>query len=182
MNILFIGMKHCGKTTHGKKLAKIWNCPFYDTDDLIMKNHYKQTNENITIREFYKKYGADAFQKIEATTFINLINRLPKAKKHIISAGGRLPQNPELQNILKKLNLIIFLKLPIEILSTRIMAKGPVPFLNSNNPKKQLQELYQQREPYYTKHAHITINLTNQPIKQTFTTIKNKIEEYINVR
>ena len=36
-NIVLCGIKHCGKTTVGKKLAAVLNVPFVDTDDLIVE-------------------------------------------------------------------------------------------------------------------------------------------------
>ena len=35
MNIVLIGMKHCGKSVLGSKLAEHWGYPFYDIDAMI---------------------------------------------------------------------------------------------------------------------------------------------------
>ena len=35
MNVILIGMKHCGKSTIGRMLAERWGCPFFDVDPMI---------------------------------------------------------------------------------------------------------------------------------------------------
>ena len=41
-NIVFLGIKHCGKSTHGKLLAERLNRRFLDTDDMLSEAYMKK--------------------------------------------------------------------------------------------------------------------------------------------
>ena len=38
-NIIFVGVKHCGKSTQGRLLARRLQLPFADTDELIAQTY-----------------------------------------------------------------------------------------------------------------------------------------------
>ena len=56
MNFFFTGMKHSGKTTFAKRLAANKGLLWADSDDLIL-----QKISPLTVREFYKEFGKEAF-------------------------------------------------------------------------------------------------------------------------
>ena len=66
MNVLLIGMKHCGKTTVGRALAERTNRRFADVDDLIRQTHERETGEDLTVREIFRRNGEAFFEEIEA--------------------------------------------------------------------------------------------------------------------
>ena len=41
LKIVFVGIKHCGKSTFGKSLAKRWDCVFFDSDTELEKAFYQ---------------------------------------------------------------------------------------------------------------------------------------------
>ena len=54
-----MGIKHCGKSTQGKILAKKMGAQFYDTDDVITE----QTGK--TPRQIYTESGEEGFKTAE---------------------------------------------------------------------------------------------------------------------
>jgi len=183
MNFLMAGMKHCGKSTHGKALAKHLHCSFFDTDDLIVKDHYDATGEKLSCREFFKKYGADGFQKAEAKTFKNLCVRLKRSSSHhVVSLGGRLACNPELVEELKDFGTFVYIKTEPRLLFDRVMRNGRPPFLSEENPYTDFARLCKEREPYYEKFANLTIELGDEPLYKVRRDVIASVEEYINGR
>nr|QGT51469.1 hypothetical protein Unknown280_1610 [uncultured Spirochaetaceae bacterium] len=57
--LIFVGIKHCGKSTQGKRIASHLGLEFFDTDDLIQKY------EGISPREIYTKFGKEKFMEAE---------------------------------------------------------------------------------------------------------------------
>lgn len=58
-SIILCGIKHCGKSTQGKRIAAALGLDFYDTDDLI----FEQTG--MDARTIYKSQGKEAFMQAE---------------------------------------------------------------------------------------------------------------------
>ena len=118
MKVVLFGMKHCGKSTLGRKLARMCHCPFFDTDILIEEGFESETGRKLTVRQIMAKYGEDEFEKREAAVVKGLHGRLlgrqSKAfsleESWIIALGGRTPLNTGLSHVLKELGLNIYLK------------------------------------------------------------------------
>ena len=58
-SIVLMGIKHCGKSTQGKILAKKLELPFFDTDSLI------EEMNGMTCRQIYSEKGEAAFKTAE---------------------------------------------------------------------------------------------------------------------
>src|SRR5574344_2860197 len=84
--VILCGMKHCGKSTHGRRIAALFGCPFFDTDDEIAKN----TGKNA--RQIYTESGEDAFKAAEAEACRKIAGY---ASEHVcvIATGGGICNN-----------------------------------------------------------------------------------------
>ena len=79
--IILLGIKHSGKSTQGKLLAKELNCPCLDVDDAIAKLFKK------TAREIYTEKGPMGFMYAEEVA-CQKIAETYKNRQIIISTGG----------------------------------------------------------------------------------------------
>ncbi|MCF6177181.1 MAG: shikimate kinase [Victivallaceae bacterium] len=179
MNIILTGMKHCGKSTHGRILAQHLNWAFFDTDTLIEEYYRNAYCCELSCREIYKKVGENIFRKFEA----NLIKLMLEKSSHssgnaIIALGGGLIANPTVQPMLKKLGTITFLKVPYEVLYTRIIRKGVPPFLDHDRPYESFIEVCHEREKYYIDNAQLTIDLDNCSMHKASRCVIENIERY----
>ena len=57
-------MKGCGKTILGTLLAEKWQIPFIDLDTEIEQVYKRDTGENISFCEIFKKYGELYFNEL----------------------------------------------------------------------------------------------------------------------
>lgn len=109
--IVLMGIKHCGKSTQAKLLAKKYECPFYDTDELI-----KQVSGQ-TPRQIYVSGGKQAFMQSEYDACVELKSILQKqvspsysTVKAIVATGGGICDNDKAIELLKSLNsTLVFL-------------------------------------------------------------------------
>ena len=127
-SIILCGIKHCGKSTQGKRLAAALGLDFYDTDDLI----FEQTG--MDARAIYKSQGKDAFMAAELKACEYLRDSLQgkesqakeaaAAKSAVIATGGGICQNEPAIAILKKLGTIVYLEVPEITAAGRIVREA----------------------------------------------------------
>ena len=129
-SIILCGIKHCGKSTQGKRLATALGLDFYDTDDLI----FEQTG--MDARAIYKSQGKDAFMaaELKACEYLQELLSAPNetsqaqvavaAKSAVIATGGGICQNEPAIAILKKLGTIVYLEVPEITAAGRIVREA----------------------------------------------------------
>ena len=86
--IILCGIKHCGKSTIGKKLAKKLNIIFVDVDEEIEKIAGK------SCRDLYRQDGKEAFMKAEAKACKNIAEN-PLYENAVVATGGGICDNQE---------------------------------------------------------------------------------------
>ena len=78
MNILLIGFMGSGKSTIGRKLAKLLEYSFVDTDSEI------EEDQGCSVDEIFKYGGEECFRKIET----RLLEKLLNVENFVIATGG----------------------------------------------------------------------------------------------
>lgn len=154
MKVYLIGYMGSGKTTVGKKLAKILKCKFIDLD------HFFEEKYDISISDFFKKYNEISFRDIEK----KLIEEISQVEDLVVSTGGGTPCFFDNLEVMKSTGIVVYLQISARSLTNRLLiAKEKRPILeNITNDKffsfvkKQIKE----REPYY-KQADIIIQGEN---------------------
>lgn len=154
-----------GKTTHGKKLAPLFNLPFIDLDAFI-EQHEKQS-----IQSMFETDGETKFRETETKHLGQILNTEPAS---VISlGGGTLCFNNNL-DLIKENGLLVYIELPLRVLMDRLsQSTQNRPLFSSVNHETRLQKmegLYTERLEYYTR-AHITINGINLTPKILYTQI-----------
>ncbi len=146
-NLYLIGIMGCGKTTVGKKAAKILGSPFFDLDREVEKK------EGLLIREIFEKNGESAFRALESKVLADLSHQ----REAVISTGGGIILMQKNVDQMKATGTIIWIRRPVEDIIRRVNTN--VRPLIKDNPKK-LFEIYAEREPLYQQYADITIDNT----------------------
>lgn len=172
--IILMGIKHCGKTTQGKRLAAFFGCPFYDTDAVL---------EDLTgksAREIYSQEGKEAFMQAEASACEKIVMTVD-CEKIVIATGGGFCNNRKAIEILsckdkkEKKATFIFMKADEKVAADRIvkeirysadnkMQNLPA-YIAVSNPKneadvrKLFHEFYEERCRIYTELSDITIEM-----------------------
>ncbi len=155
-NLIFLcGFMGCGKTTHGKKLAKALGYHFIDLDDYTSNKYDK------AITDLFQEVGEDEFRKIETQSLAECINDNIKT---VIALGGGTPCFNNNVETLKANGLLVYLKMNADDLYQRIFnAKAKRPLVAEKTNEEMLnyiQQLLATRESIYQQ-AHLSVNGTH---------------------
>lgn len=157
-SIALIGFMGTGKTEIGKALVAYLGgeYKFIETDQIIIEHFGK------SIPRIFAEEGEYKFREYE-TIACEKISRLNRV---VISCGGGVILKEENINLLKQNCNIVLLKATPEEIYKRIMKNGKNtrPLINKEDPKAEIETIYNFRKRYYKKFADITIDTTGKPI------------------
>ena len=102
MKIVLLGYMASGKSSIGKKLAKILNVPFVDLDDLISEK------EKLSIPEIFKTKGEIYFRKKEIENLENFFQK----DKFVLAVGGGTPCYGNNMDLINDNSISIYSNLP----------------------------------------------------------------------
>jgi len=153
-NIFLIGMMGSGKTTIGKILAEHLGWKFDDSDHKIEQATGK------SIVSIFSEKGEDHFRNLESDHLIETAQQ----KKSVTACGGGIILNKRNRMLMRKSGTVIFLDVPLEILTSRLQNVSNRPLLeNLNGNESRLTAIWLEREKLYRQTAHITINASLSP-------------------
>jgi len=176
--IFLTGPKHCGKTSAGKALARLYSCDFIDLDDVILqitgKSPRQLYNED---PEIFKKAEVDALAHITGDQPARVEN-MPGSTGlclRVVAAGGGIIDNQEAIAGLNKYipgncqrqpnpqamtNAVVYLNISAAAAWDRISGSGNAelpPFLKTENPHEAHRALHERRCAAYLQNANIVI-------------------------
>ena len=145
---ILIGAPGSGKSSVGKALSRELSTSFQDTDSLIVER------EGRSIPEIFAAVGEVGFRVIERQIVLEALS----SNIGVLSLGGGAVLDEAVQGAIAKSHAhIIFLRVGLSQVLTRIGARGERPLL-SDDPKRQWIDLYAQREPIYHQLATLEID------------------------
>lgn len=163
-NLVFIGMPMSGKSLFGRLNSNNYKKLYIDIDNEIIKY------ENNSISNIFQIQGEKYFRKIES----DIILKYSKLNNQAISCGGGVILNKENMVNLKQNGIIIFIDVPLSLLSQCNPKERPLLKNRSN-----LENLFNKRYDKYVEYADIVINKTNFDQKEIMQQIEVKLNEYI---
>lgn len=147
--IIIIGFMGCGKTTHGKRLAKNLNYRFIDLDQWI------ENRSELTVAEIFAQQGEEAFRDMETEA----IKLLSKEENVVISTGGGAPCHNNNMELLQAVGQTIYLKLSPKALASRLTySKTKRPLLSGKRQEELvplIEVMLSERIPFYENAAII---------------------------
>lgn len=164
-NIVILGIKHSGKSTVGKALAKAASFHFYDVDTVI------EETEGIPVRALYMERGEEGFKNAEVCAVKKILHTIKTdgiEGKTVISTGGGICANAEALSLLRKNGTFVFLDVSEEVSIRRILENsyktGSLPaYISRHNPKTEEEirhiyhTFYEERTAMYTSLADIAV-------------------------
>ena len=141
-------MAGAGKTTIGKLLSSKLSFQFIDSDKII-ENLYGNTQQIINLQ------GNERFKAIEEEVLLSI-----EFDNTILSTGGSAIFSLPAMEYLKESSEIIYLDVPLEIISNRIGNFCGRGFIK--NSKQSLRDAYDERESLYRKYANHVVENTDE--------------------
>ena len=173
-----MGMKHSGKSSLGRRLARLWKAPFLDLDDLMLDLYQAQeTAEAISsARQIYKNEGLAGFQLWEQKA-ANQAQELMKKEPGILALGGGTIENLQAMKDLETVGTFVYLEEEASVLFQRIMAGGLPAFLTSESPWEDFQKLFTKRTAAMKAAAKITVPVMGKTLEEALTLFTSIFKE-----
>ena len=170
--IVLLGIKHSGKSSLGRRLARALTRNFADTDEEILGRAAEKRlpvaggmpGVVTSVRELYRALGVDGFSALETEA----LGALLKQRGLVIASGGGLADNSDALKLLGDGVLSVFLDAPESLLYERVIKQGIPPFLDPTDPAGSFSILYSRRRAVYSGVADIHLELGDMDIDTAF--------------
>ena len=145
MNISFIGMAGCGKSTIGGVLSSQLGISFVDTD-LLIEEKFK-----LSLEQLKKEKGYEFVRQAEEEEILGLDENIK-----VISTGGSAVYTEKSMLHLSSFSKIIYINTPLDEIKQRI-GDGQERGLAAPEGLS-IDDIYKERVPLYNKWADIKLN------------------------
>ncbi len=141
-HVALVGFMAAGKSTIGKKLARKLKCAFFDTDELVVREHGD-------VSDIFYNEGEKAFRAYELDAVSQV---LADGDPGVVALGGGALTHEPTSKLLKKRAYRVFVKISPEQVSERLhKSKRVRPLLGPAPALSKIKELYTKRMPEYAQ-------------------------------
>ena len=155
-NVFLVGPMGAGKTTIGRQLARALGSEFVDSDAEITR----RTGADIPL--IFELEGEAGFRKREKS----VIDELTQRQNIVLATGGGAVLDPDNRNRLAARGVVIYLQTSINRQLERTARDKNRPLLQTENPRKRLEELMEIRDPLYREVADIVADTDGNNVKK----------------
>lgn len=137
--LVLVGMMGAGKTSVGRRVAKLLGAPFRDSD------HEIEEAAGMTVAELFARFGEPAFRDGERRVVERLLAEAPS----VIATGGGAFIEPQTRAVIRAGATSVWLRADLETLWQRVRGRTGRPLLDRPDPKGTLAEIEARRRPIY---------------------------------
>jgi shikimate kinase len=165
--VVLVGLPGSGKSTTGRRLAKILVVPFADSDELIER----QTGRGV--RDIFAESGEAEFRRIEAATVASALSSFGG----VLALGGGALTTPATRDVLLTSEVpVVLLQAHLTTLIRRVGDGRTRPLL-ADDPPGRLATLAEQREPLYREVATLVVDTERRTPGKVAATIAARLHE-----
>ena len=166
--VVLVGLPGAGKSTSGRRLAKILCVPFADSDDLV------EAAEGRTVREIFAESGEAVFRAAEhAAIAACLIGEFDGV---LSLGGGALSYEPTRRAVVESGVNVAVLHAPMPTLLARVGDARTRPLLRDDPPAR-LAELAAARQPVYDEVATLSVDTDERTPGQVAAHLASRLHE-----
>lgn len=156
-----------GKSSIGRRLARIYSMPFVDADREIEKAGGGD------ICYLFQRYGEQDFRRVEE----RIMNRLLNAKKCILASGGGAFMSAQTRQIVSQKAVSVFLDAHVDTIVRNTAGRTHRPLLNVDNPEEVIRTLLNSRRPFYEQ-ADIRVEYKEETMGQLLRILVARINRF----
>ena len=152
-HVVLVGMMGSGKTTVGRKVARLLDRPFVDTDERIVSTTGRE------IAEWFADDGEPAFRDIEEAIIADLLGA--DEGQVIATGGGAVLRSGTRQRLIAADHSVVWLRASPQFLGSRIKrgtGRRDRPLLG-DDPADTLARLDAQRRDFYAEVADVVVDV-----------------------
>ena len=166
--VVLVGLMGAGKSTVGRRVATLLDCPFTDADEAVEEAAQR------TIAEIFAAHGEAYFRAGER----RVIARLMDEESGVIATGGGAFCDTETRNLILEQGIAVWLDCDVETLVERTSRRNTRPLLKNGDPQEILGKLHEERAPLYSM-APIRVSGANRPHLETAHLILEAIDKWL---
>jgi shikimate kinase len=137
--VVLIGLMGAGKTHVGRRLGRLLDVPFFDSDNEI------EQAAGMSVSDIFETLGETAFRDAER----RVIRRLLEGPPSIIATGGGAYMNSDTRQAIASGARSVWLKASLPVLLARTSRTNRRPLLANGNAETILRDLMAKRYPIY---------------------------------
>ena len=146
-NIVLCGFMGSGKTTIGRKIARLTGLAFVDADQ------YLELREGKMIPEIFAEKGEDYFRDRESAYIKELAGR----DGIVLSLGGGAVLRPENVQAVRRTGFLIHLDTPLHRIMKNLSYSNNRPLLDKPDKQAETRRLYHARKSIYRHAADVSV-------------------------
>lgn len=165
--VVLVGLPGTGKSTSGRRLAKILDVPFADSDDLV------EASAGRSVQEIFADTGEAAFRATEAAAVAAALAEFPG----VLALGGGALTTPDVRDALATAGVpVVVLRAGLDTLAARVGDGRTRPLL-TGDPAGRLAELDRDRSALYAQVATFTVDTDGRTPGQVAATVAARLHE-----
>ncbi len=150
--VALCGFMGCGKSTLGRRAARLLGREFADLDGAI------EAAQGMTVSEIFARFGEAGFRRMETEALRSAAQR----GDTVLALGGGtvlFPQN--VQTLRDAGALVVLLDAPLALVQRRLRYDTRRPLLQVPDRERVIAELYRQRTPLYRAAADVVFPVSD---------------------
>jgi shikimate kinase len=145
MHVALVGLMGSGKTTVGRRAAKLLGRPFVDADEAFIPRYGR------TVADVFAVDGEAGFRRLEAELLAELLD---VATPLVVACGGGVVTTEGNRQRLRQPDVhVVWLRANPNFLASRAQQKPDRPLLAGDDPAAVLARLHDEREAWYAEVA-----------------------------
>jgi shikimate kinase len=152
-NIFLIGFMASGKSTVGRRLARLLERPFVDTDAVIERAARR------SVRRIFAQRGEEVFRRLEERAVV----RASRVRGAVVAVGGGAVLRAANVRRMRASGIVVYLAVALDRLWSRLDCHGVArrPLLRGGDARRVMARLLSSRRPLYRKAAHLTVRASS---------------------
>jgi len=152
LTLVLVGPMAAGKTSVGRKVARLLEVPFTDTDKRIAAAHGP-------IPAIFEAHGEPHFRELERDAVAAAV-----AEGGVVSLGGGAVADAGTRALLHG-HPVVFLTVTADAVERRIGSGGRPLLAGEDDPVQRWRQIFDQRRGWYEEVADLTVDTSRRPMR-----------------
>lgn len=155
-NVYLVGPMGSGKTTLGRRTAKLLGLRFIDCDQEI------EDRTGVSVSLIFEIEGESGFRERESA----LLRELSEVPGLLVATGGGAVLREENRRLMRASGLVVWLRTPVSHQVARLRRDRTRPLLQIPDRADLLRQLAAERNPLYTEVADLVFDSSQRNVKR----------------
>lgn len=152
LTLVLVGPMAAGKTSVGRRVARLLEVPFVDTDKRIAAQHGP-------IPQIFAEHGEPYFRALERDAVAAAV-----AEGGVVSLGGGAVTDAGTRTLLAR-HPVAFLTVSPESVARRITGSGRPLLAGEGDPVERWRTIFDERRSWYEEVADLTVDTSHRPMR-----------------